>query len=156
MRRGRLSAVLGAIVAVTLVTAAAALGADSRTIYQDLADGHLSGSYTQAELRAAAKDATVEGYGGVAEQTMRPVVEQAAGAERTEVCVGLDESGNKIMRPASSTDATDSAACVAGTQFTRTRTAETLPFTGVQLGVFAALGVALLGGGLLLRRAARD
>lgn len=31
-----------------------------------------------------------------------------------------------------------------------------LPFTGAELGVYAALGVALLGGGLLLRRVARS
>jgi hypothetical protein len=31
-----------------------------------------------------------------------------------------------------------------------------LPFTGLQLGVFVVVGLALLGGGLLLRRASRS
>jgi hypothetical protein len=37
-----------------------------------------------------------------------------------------------------------------------TGTSGSLPFTGVQLGVFVALGLVLLTGGLLLRRAGRN
>jgi hypothetical protein len=194
MRRGRFFTLAGVVAAVFSLTAAGtALAADSQAIYNDVADGQLTQSYSQADLQAATKDATVEGYGGVTEQTSKPVVQAAAGQTKTYVCVGLDRNGNKIMAPAnasntganahscteqryvctgmdsngkptygvaSASNTTSSGApkysCVKGTQFTQTKAAGTLPFTGSQLGVFAALGLALLAGGVLLRRAARD
>jgi hypothetical protein len=139
-----------------LFSAGAATAADSQAIYNDVADGHLSRSYSQADLQAATKDASVEGYGGVTEQTMRPVVQQVASQTKTLRCAGLNRKGNKIMAPATGAQSGSSHACVRGAQFTKTAPAGTLPFTGLQLGVFAALGLALLAGGLLLRRASRD
>jgi hypothetical protein len=131
MRRGRFFTAVG-VVAGFLLFVGTGVAADSQAIYQDLADGHASRHYSQADLKAAAKDAMVEGYGGVAAQTARPAVAaQALTANRSRA------AGNSLTQ-------------------TNTASASTLPFTGVQLGVFAALGLALLGGGLLLRRAARD
>jgi hypothetical protein len=139
-----------------LIAASAAGAATPAEIYADLAaHGKLTKAYSAADLRAASLDAGVQGYGGPAEQTVRPVVVQAAAAATKTAaqsyrCVGLDRTGTRSMAPA--------AACVKGAQFTKANTAPaaTLPFTGLQLGVFAAVGLALLGGGLVLRRAARD
>jgi hypothetical protein len=162
MRRGRfIITLIGAMAAVMLVAAGAAFAADSHQIYADVADGQLTGQYSSGELQAATKDATVEGYGGVTAQTMRPVVAHAAGQQKTiSRCTGIDANGNKVIKtvPAGSAGSGTNAACVKGTQFTQSNTAPagTLPFTGIQLGVFAALGIALLAGGLMLRRAARD
>ena len=195
MRRGRILGVTAAAFAAALVAVSAAYAATPQEIYADLAaNGQLTKDYSAADLKAAALDAASQGYGGVEEQTMRPVVQQAAAATATQTmrCVGIDSHGNKIMRSvpagtsvsshacerivcsgttasgqptygaANASNTTSSGAprfsCVKGTQFTKTNTAPaaTLPFTGVQLGVFAAVGIALLAGGLLLRRAARD
>lgn len=158
MRRGRFFTALAVVAALTLYAAATTLAAGSRAIYNDAADGKLSRSYSRADLQAATKDATVEGYGGVQQQTMRPVVARAAA---TQVCVGLRQNGTKIMAPANASNTGANAhACanVKGAQFTKTNVAPagTLPFTGLRIWVFAALGLSLLAGGLLLRRASRD
>jgi hypothetical protein len=130
MRRGRFVIALLATSAAVLVTAAGALSATPRQIYADLAQhGKLTKNYSPADLRRAAQDANVEGYGGVGTQTYKPVVQHAAAAPRTSNVLGT---------------------AVAPTQ------AGTLPFTGLQLGVFVALGLALLAGGMLLRRAGRN
>jgi hypothetical protein len=104
----------------------------------------------------------VQGYGGVEEQTSRPVVqaavagaEKVVSAEKTSRCVGIDRNGNAVMAPATSSNAASGRACVKGSQFTHAAPAATLPFTGVQLGVFVAVGLALLAGGLLVRRFGR-
>jgi len=56
---------VGALLAIA-VLAPAALSASPGEIYADLADGKLDGSYTQAELKAYARDAAVQGYGSPA------------------------------------------------------------------------------------------
>jgi len=160
MRRGRYFTAVVAAAAFMLFSVGAALAADSQTIYNDAADGQLSQSYSSADLHAAAHDATVEGYGGVTEQTTRPVVQHAAAANNTPMrCVGFDRNGNRIMVPATGSQTAPSQACVKGTQFTQATPAAapaaTLPFTGLQLGGLVALGFGLVAGGLLLRRAAR-
>jgi hypothetical protein len=156
MRRGRILLATAAALAVGLLAVAAAGAATPDQIYSDLAaDGTLSHNYSAADLRAASLDAAAQGYGGVEEQTLRPVVAAVAAATKTYTCVGIDRSGNKIMAPANASNTGANAhGCVKGTQFTQTKSAGALPFTGLQLGVYAALGLALLGGGLLLRRAA--
>src|SRR5712691_5356701 len=103
MRRGRFFTAVGVAMAFLVFGGGAALAADSQAIYKDVADGHLSRSYSSADLRAAAKDASVEGYGGVTEQTMRPIVQQVASQTKT------------LKRPTSS--------------LSQTRTAGALPFT---------------------------
>jgi hypothetical protein len=124
-----------AVGAVATVAASSALAATPRQIYADLAQhGKLTHHYSAADLQRAARDATVQGYGGVDTQGSTPVIQAAvAGSQATK------------ERPAQ----------VLGGATTPTGSA-TLPFTGVQLGVFVALGLALLGGGLLLRRAGRN
>jgi hypothetical protein len=117
------------------VAASSALAATPRQIYADLAQhGKLTHHYSAADLQRAARDATVQGYGGIGTQNYTPVVQQAvAGAQATRT----HPSGvlGAAVPPVQS---------------------GTLPFTGVQLGIFAALGLALLCGGLLLRRAGRS
>lgn len=114
MRRGRLLATAG-VLAVMLVTAAAALAASPERLFTH--------------------NAITQGYGGVGSttppvQNHKPVLHQVAGASKT------------MQRAA---QAAAPASQVSGT----------LPFTGAQLGVFLLIGVALLGGGLLVRRVGR-
>lgn len=124
MRRGRILTAAIAFVAVLTIAATPALAATPRQIYADLAQhGKLTKHYSAADLARAAKDATLQGYGGVGSQ---PVVAGVAGAQHT------GASGSQ-------------AGSAAGT----------LPFTGLQLAVFVVLGVALVGGGLLLNRVGR-
>ena len=146
MRRGQLLTGIIAAGAVMLIGASSALAATPRQIYADLAQhGRLTQNYSAADLQRAAKDATVEGYGGVDVQNYRPVVQHAAAVK------GVQATRVKSA-PASRVAPTSQ---VLGASTAPTRATGTLPFTGAQLGIYAALGVALLGGGLLLRRAGR-
>jgi hypothetical protein len=75
-------------------------------------------------------NAITQGYGGVGSSTppaKKPVLHQVAGASKTQ------------QKPAA---AAAPASHVSGA----------LPFTGLQLGVFVLIGIALIGGGLLVRR----
>jgi hypothetical protein len=138
--------VVAAVIAVMVFGTTAALAASPRQIYSDLANnGKLDSTYNAADLQNAALDASVQGYGGIEVVTLRPVVQQAgvAGTQKT------------VVKPTP-------AAGVAGVQKTRTaaplaatQAAGTLPFTGLQVGTFVAIGLALLGAGLLLRRTTR-
>ena len=87
---------------------------------------------------SALPNASVQGYGGVQVVTIRPSneVTGVAGARHT-VKKGAAQSP-------------------AAAPLSATHTSGTLPFTGLQLTIAVALGAALLGGGFLLRRAARD
>jgi hypothetical protein len=132
MRRGRILIALAAVGAVVLVTAAAAVAASPRQIYSDLAQhGKLTKHYSAADLRRASKDATLQGYGGVG-SNVTPAGQGVAGVSKSGGVAG------KVSPIAA------------------TGTSGSLPFTGVQLGVFVALGLVLLTGGLLLRRAGRN
>jgi hypothetical protein len=76
------------------------------------------------------KNAVTQGYGGVGNatppvQNHKPVTHQVAGANKT------------VQGPVTNVAPASTGA---------------LPFTGLQLGVFALIGVALIGGGLLVRR----
>ena len=120
MRRGHLLSAATTVVAVLFLTAAPALAATPRQIYADLAQhGKLTKHYSTADLQRAAKNATLQGYGGVATPGVAAGV---AGAQHS--AAGTSGGG-------------------------------TLPFTGLQLAVFVVLGLALVGGGMLLHRASR-
>lgn len=157
MRRGRtITGVASIAAAFTLLLAPGALAASPSQIYQDYADGHLDGTYTQAELNAALKDATVQGYGGPVVQVVTP----------KKYC--RDSSGNLLARNGNVVSSTAQAApagaaCkheagVAPARYTApapVRATGTLPFTGAELGIFALIGVALVASGFLLRYSAR-
>jgi hypothetical protein len=128
MRRGRFLFAAAAGIAAMMVTAAGSFAATPRQIYADLAQhGKLTHHYSAADLKRAARDATLQGYGGVGSEVTRPVVQAAA------------TLGTATQRAGVAT----------------TQSSGALPFTGLQLGVYAALGLAVLVGGLLLRRAGR-
>ena len=98
----------------------------------------LAGSATAFGGDFFSKKATDQGYGGVGVTTTQtPAVQQSGGG-----------SGPGPSGVAGATHNTGSAPLSASRQ------TGTLPFTGAQLGVFLALGLALLVGGLLLHRGA--
>jgi len=139
MRRGRILLAIATVGAVALATAAAAFAASPRQIYADMAQhGKLTKHYSTADLQRASKDAVLQGYGGVG------------------------TGGGGVQQPAGGTQGqgTQAVAGVAGTQQTlgvgATNRTGSLPFTGIQLGVFVAVGLMLLAGGLMLRRAGRS
>jgi hypothetical protein len=158
MRRGHFFTLVVAAFAA-LVLSASALAASPRQIYSDLADnGKLDNTYSSADLQNAALDASVQGYGGVEVVTLRPVVEQqaatppAASAPAAPATSGVAGVQKTVARPAAR-PAASTAGAPLGT--TKTNATGTLPFTGMQVGLFVAIGLALLGSGLLLRRSAR-
>jgi hypothetical protein len=134
MRRGRFYLSVVVAGAVMLIGATSALSATPRQIYADLAQhGKLTHTYSAADLARAAHDATLEGYGGVGSQLTGPAVAQALGSQHT----------LNTQKPSGVLGAAVPAS-------------GTLPFTGLQLGVYVALGLAVLAGGLLLRRFGRN
>jgi hypothetical protein len=136
MRRGRIILALATALAVVLTTAAAAVAASPRQIYADLAQhGKLTKHYSAADLKRASKDAVLQGYGGVG-------------------------AGGGVQQPAGGTQGQSNSSAggveAAVSPVQQTNTTGTLPFTGIQLGVFVAVGLVLLAGGLMLRRAGRS
>ncbi|HEY6962942.1 MAG TPA: hypothetical protein VI408_13720 [Gaiellaceae bacterium] len=109
-----------------LAPSAFAGGGSPRDICNDLQDGKLDGSYTPAQIAAFQNDATMQGYCGSIAQAAAPAALGVRGTTHP-------RSG---VSPIVAT----------------TRRSSTLPFTGTDLGVFALLGMALVGMGLLLRR----
>ena len=123
MGRGRILTAATTFVAVFAITAGSAVAASPRQIYMDLAQhGKLTKHYSAADLKRAAKNAALQGYGGMGSQ---PVVAGVAGAQAS--------NGSAPIAKASGS----------------------LPFTGLQLTAFMVIGLALVGGGILLHRAGR-
>lgn len=146
MRQGAIKGIITGIAALVLVPSAFA--ATPNDIYRDLADGKLDGTYTKAEMQAFVQSAQVQGYGNpivVVPPTPAPKGGGVAGDQKT------------IASPAPQQSA-GVAGAVSPSQapLTQTASAETLPFTGAELGLFAIVGAALLLGGLLLRASARQ
>jgi hypothetical protein len=164
------------VFAAMLVWAPGALAASPKEIYRDLADnGRLDGTYTQAELRAFLQNATVQGYGnpvvGVVPPVQTPGGPGGSGpgesggpiASESGAVAGaatpVSESG--VAGVATPVSASASGGPAAGgvspaqTPLAETATVGALPFTGIELGMFALVGAALLLGGLLLRTSAR-
>ena len=149
-------------------------------------NGQLNGTYTQADLQAFLQSASVQGYGNpvvvvpppvVTEtppQTVNPTptpvqvpapVQQPPAAElpaATPVAPTAGVAGTaktivtKAQPAAAPTASVAGVATPAQAPLDRTASAETLPFTGAELGLFAVVGAALLLGGLLLRSSARQ
>ena len=134
MRRGRFlicTTVLAAAAALLVVPAA--LGASSRQIYADYADnGRLNGTYSAQELRAALKDAWVQGYG------------------HPTVVVGVKGAVHAAMRNPKA----GRAELASGVAAAPAEHGRTLPFTGFDLGLLLGGGLALLVVGGSLRRLA--
>src|SRR5438105_2746996 len=142
MRRGHISA----LAVVALVAAGVFAGSA-------LADNGVNA--TNSPLPNAALDASVQGYGGVGSQTQVVTiqVQGVAGAQhtakKTPTCAELAAQGG-------TQGALYKRMCSHAAPLSATHTSGTLPFTGLQLTIAVALGAALLGGGFLLRRAARE
>jgi cell division septation protein DedD len=123
-----------AAAAAALLAAPAALAATPQQIYRDAAThGKLTRHYSAAQLQAALKDATVQGYGG---HVIKVVIQKGA-VQR----IVTGPSGG-----------------VAGAQQSlgATHANSTLPFTGAQLWLFALVGLALIAGGALLKTTSRQ
>src|SRR5438874_1483960 len=137
MGRGLRSAVAVATLAAAsgLALAGIAAAATPSQIYADAADnGKLDKSYSAADIARYKHDATVSGYGNkvikivvqpkiTPKQTLKPPVQQAVAPRQT-------PPPPQVFKPPSRSS---------------------LPFTGSELALFVALGIALLAGGFLLR-----
>lgn len=159
MRQGVIKGIITGI--AVLLLAPGAFAATPNDIYRDLADGKLDGTYTQAEMQAFLSSAQVQGYGNPIVVTPTPTPKaptKAGGVAGDQKTV----AGPKIASPKIASPAPQQGAGVAGAvspsqaPLTQTASAETLPFTGAELGLFAIVGAALLLGGLLLRASARQ
>jgi hypothetical protein len=174
---------IGILAAGTLTFGAsgAAAAASPQDIYNDLADnGCLDGTYTQAELDAYAQSATVQGYGSqvlvvricpppappaptaVTPPTPTPPAPPAPPATpatpaappaAAQPIAGVAGATSPTIRTAA--PAAQPAQVAAGQPLQETAQAETLPFTGAELGLFALVGGALLLGGFALRASGR-
>jgi hypothetical protein len=139
MRRGRITGTALGVGLAALVAAGGASSATPRQIYADLAQhGKLTQHYSAADLARARQDASVQGYGSPVVVTILPAATSGtAGAQHITGVTGTQKTvQQRAVVPAA-------------------KTAGTLPFTGLQLTLFVAIGLALVGGGLLLRRTSR-
>ena len=194
MRRGRiLAGIAPLVVACSLGGAPPAAAATPQEMCADIADGHVDGTYTNAEWDAFFSDPTIQGYGcnGVvpppapaptpAVQPSAPATQPTQGSGPvTSGAVPLSPSVPQVSPPAQLPAVT---AGVAGARKTIAATAKpartagvlgaksptksavapltatakrgALPFTGAELGIFALVGLALIGSGLLLRTTSR-
>jgi hypothetical protein len=137
--RGLRSAVAVATLAAAsgLALVGTAVAATPGQIYADAADnGKLDKSYSAADIARYKHDATVSGYGNkvieivvqpkiTPKQTLKPPVKQAVAPQQT-----APAPPPQVFKPPSRSS---------------------LPFTGSELALFVALGIALLAGGFLLR-----
>jgi hypothetical protein len=115
MKKSAIIALLA--VAFCLLWVAVAYAATPQDIYNDyVANGKLTGTYTEAELQAYLNDATVHQYGDPGRIT------------------GLDTLVRKSLT---------------------TEQRQTFPFTGAQMLAVALGGLALVSGGVALRRTAK-
>lgn len=160
MRRGRIITWTITLFASVLFVAPG-LAATPAEIAQDLQDGDLSGTYTQAELQAYLQSAVAQGYGNPVETPVTPA------APVTRAAPAAPESGVAGVATPVATQAPASApaaptAGVAAVQKTvdqplaATRQVGTLPFTGLDLALLVLGGVLLLMLGFGARRLGRQ
>jgi hypothetical protein len=162
MRRGRIiSGILAMLVALAAASAAAA--ATPRQIYADLAQhGKLTKQYSQADLKRAAQDASLQGYGTqevlpIIQTTVLPRTQGVAAAQKT-LAGRQTKPYTCAMAKAAVANGTASPSVkqlAASCSAVAPARAGTLPFTGLQLTLFTVIGLALVTGGFLLRRTAR-
>lgn len=160
MRRGRI--ITGAMTAalVALVFCSAALAATPRQIYADLAaHGKLTHNYSAADLARARQDASLQGYGN---SNVLPVLQVltlnqtagVAGQQKTLTTPYTCAMAKAAVAKGTAT-AAQSRLAARCSSVAPARAAGTLPFTGAELSVFVAVGLALVAAGLTLRRTAR-
>lgn len=128
---GRLR-LLGVAVVGALLLAVPAFAATPKEIYKDYADnGRLDGNYSASDIQRALKDASVQGYGSpviiIKVKTKKP---GGFKAKKTTPKRGETPARKPPRRG-------------------------TLPFTGAELGLFAIVGLGLIGSGVLLRLSGR-
>lgn len=158
MRRGRIITWTFVLMASVLF-AAPALGATPGEIAQDLKDGRLDGSYTQADLQAYLESAFAQGYGNPVVTPVTPTVTPVAPV------TGVAGVATPVTPAAPAAGAETPAAPVAGvagvqktvrTPLAETAQVGTLPFTGLDLALLVIGGSLLLLVGLGARRAGRS
>jgi hypothetical protein len=168
MRRGRIF--LGGaslLAALSFGTAGAALAATPQDMCNDIKDGKVDGTYTAAEWTAFFNDPTVQGYGcgGVVVTPpggevltppvpIAPPVPQVTPPALAPVTAGV-AGVQKTATPKAEVLGAQSPNQSAAAPLATTKTSGTLPFTGAELGLFALVGLALVGSGLLLRTTAK-
>jgi hypothetical protein len=140
---------LGALAVAAAIAAPAAGGATPRDIYRDLVDnGRLDGRYTQAELAAYARDASVQGYGNPSVVVVpKPRYTCANPGPGTSAPGGV--TWEEYCNSGGVAGASNNLAATPRAQ-------GTLPFTGAELTIFALVGALLVASGLLLRASARQ
>ena len=128
-----------------LVLAGTAAAATPRQIYADAADnGRLDHSYSKADLARAQHDATIAGYGNqiikiTIKPKQKPVTQPAA------------EQIVKPKKPTPHQKFTPPKAAAPAVTTAVKPPKGALPFTGAELGLFLAVGIALVAAGFLLR-----
>jgi prophage DNA circulation protein len=159
MRRGRIiTGVFASLLALT-IGSTAALAATPRQIYADVAaHGKLTKSYSAADLARARQDASLQGYG---DTTVLPVL-QTVTLKPTTGVAGQQQTLQKPYTCAMAKSAVANGTATASQARMAARCSTvaaartgSLPFTGVELSLFVAIGLALIGSGFLLRRTAR-
>jgi hypothetical protein len=121
------TAIITLVAAASLSLAGGAFAATPQQIYRDAADGKLNRRYSPADLRRAAHNATLSGYGN---QVINIII------KNVNKQVNVFKPPRMHPRPLTPHPVPPRG---------------TLPFTGSDLSTFTSLGIALMAGGFLLR-----
>ncbi len=178
MRRGHYIAAISLLVAVfTLSFASSALAAGTpQDICKDLQDnGRLDQTYTAAELTAFLNDPTVQGYCGPIASIVSPtIVTQGKTTPPGQGVIpvintpltppksgvkGADKTiktPKKVKGTTHTVSAPKKTTSAGAAPLSATKSSGSLPFTGAELTLFALVGLALIGTGLLLRTTAKE
>jgi hypothetical protein len=163
MRRGRMILAPIAVAIAALAVAPGAFAATPGEICRDLADGTLNGSYSAGDIatyvQALGSDPSIQGYctpftpQPPPETPTPPVTPTPPTTPPGGGVTPTPPTGGVL--PAVSPTVTPTTL---GTTKTlgQTKATGTLPFTGTELTIFAVVGLALVGTGLLLRSTARQ
>jgi ABC-type antimicrobial peptide transport system permease subunit len=121
--RIRIVVITGAVLCLLLSWTGVATAASPQDIYNDyMADGHIDGNYTAAELQAFLGDASLHQYGD-------PTITSS-----------LDSMVTNLLAASTSTGDSRSG----------------FPFTGAQLALMGVGAIALICGGIALRKLAKN
>jgi hypothetical protein len=163
IRTHKFAAAMCGVAAVVLISASAASATSPTTIYKDYADnGRLDGRYSAADLRAALKNAVIQGYGGPNGEQVAGKIKKQIGSKKVPTVktrAPAAKAGSRGVKGGGAVKVTAPPVKVtappAKVKVSPAQKHGTLPFTGRDLALITAASLALVLFGLGLRQLGR-
>jgi hypothetical protein len=156
IRTHKFAAAMCGVAAVVLISASAASATSPTTIYKDYADnGRLDGRYSAADLRAALKNAVIQGYGGPNGEQVAGKIKKQIGSKKVPTVKTRAPAAKAGSRGVKGGGAVKVTAPPAKVNVSPAQKHGTLPFTGRDLALITAASLALVLFGVGLRQLGR-